>query len=92
MVAEPKQLGWQFWLQWFVATLVGVAVGAVFVRVGELSAVRATGSDFGDLVFGAGLGLGIGVCQRWPCHRLVREECNDSARESAGLAMGWFRC
>jgi hypothetical protein len=67
MKAKGSQVGWGFWLQWVVASTVGLYVGWVLSFVLLAFSGIALGLEYCDacdgLAFGIGLGIGIGVLQ-----------------------------
>ncbi|MGB3714514.1 MAG: hypothetical protein WA996_08810 [Candidatus Promineifilaceae bacterium] len=67
MKVKRSQVGWVFWLQWVVASTVGLFVGWMLAFV--LLALSGIVLGLGDcdacdaLAFGIGLGIGVGVLQ-----------------------------
>jgi len=60
MKVKGSQVGWVFWLQWVLASTVGMFVG---YPVGAITLGNVLGDWLGTLFFGTGLGIGVGVLQ-----------------------------
>lgn len=71
ITTERASVGWSVWLQWLIATTVGMAVGG-FLALGVVwSIFDAVGSTLGEpagfiafgAVFGTAIGVGLGTAQ-----------------------------
>jgi hypothetical protein len=77
MEAKPSQVGWDFWLQWVLATIVGFIGGFL---IGFVLASIITGDDIeigvlrgilGYSILGAGFGSMVSLMQRLVLRRHI---------------------
>jgi hypothetical protein len=63
MKVKGSQVGWVFWLQWVLASTVGMFVGLIiaFLIIGNV--LENLGNLPSNLLGGIGLGIGLGVLQ-----------------------------
>ncbi len=59
MTAERMHIGWRFWLQWVLASVVGFFLGLIVGWV----AVYEVASPYGFMTFAAAPGAGVGIMQ-----------------------------
>ena len=65
MEAEESQVGWVFWLQWVLASAVGMYLGfnVGFLLTAVIHLVLGLGLELAFSLFGVALGMGVGVLQ-----------------------------
>lgn len=63
MQVKQRQVGWGFWLQWVLASTVGMFVGFILGFLVTAGIPEVLGKWFGFSVFGIVLGLAVGVLQ-----------------------------
>lgn len=65
MRSERTLIGWQFWLQWLVATSVSWGVGTVLYTALNLGAPGGIGEVVGETLWGLLLGISQWLVLRW---------------------------
>ena len=85
MTVERNRLGWGFWLQWILASAMGMLAGLLwglftFVRTIELfdltvTQIHALGPLLDLVFFGIGSGIGVGLLQWLVLRRRVSVAC-----------------